>query len=561
MRVRSARRPRTSTKRRTPGSWRPSARVPRRPTTTRPRPRRSKRHARPTERPASRSPRPRSSGRSSPRGTCSATVSRPARSAFAVRSRRSRRRPDSTDHRSTPTPTASGPGSSPPWRRRTCSTAASTRRSRTGRKPDDWPKPSVTAPPSTMPTRPWGRASSLPAGWTTAGRCSSVRSPARGWTTWTRRRPAPTGCWARARPCSSSTTAPRNGCAKASRRPSGTNSGTTATTWPRTWPMSPGRPVAGREADDIARRSLADGRGGITTRTTALHAIGYVALGRGEFDAATEALEEARHLGSRMNELQRLSPALWGLAEVALARGDAGGGRRTGRGGSGGLGQGRRRRLPLSRSWSRARARTWPWAIRPRHGAGRRRWPPRSAPAASRARCRRSTTPPACWRSPTARPARPARRWPPRRPAGRSASAPGKAPGRSWTSPGPISAPTSAATPRDSPPRPGIRPLAWVPAAIVESAEEVLRQARPWLDPGAVGAADGPGVRDRPLRRGRTHQRRDRCGTRDHAQDGSLARGAHPGQARGRPASGDRGLDRVSARATLPAFTAMTAEE
>ena len=73
------------------------------------------------------------------------------------------------------------------------------------------------------------------------------------------------------------------------------------------------------EADDIARRSLADGRGGITTRVTALHVLGYVALGRGELAAATAALEEAGELGSRMRELQRLSPAWWGLAEVALA--------------------------------------------------------------------------------------------------------------------------------------------------------------------------------------------------------------------------------------------------
>ena len=77
------------------------------------------------------------------------------------------------------------------------------------------------------------------------------------------------------------------------------------------------------EADDLARRALADGRGGITTRVTALHVLGYVALGRGELIAAAVALEEARELGSRMRELQRLSPALWGLAEVALARGDA----------------------------------------------------------------------------------------------------------------------------------------------------------------------------------------------------------------------------------------------
>ncbi len=77
------------------------------------------------------------------------------------------------------------------------------------------------------------------------------------------------------------------------------------------------------EADEIARRALADGRGGITTRVTALHVLGYVALGRGELAAAAVALEEARELGSRMRELQRLSPAWWGLAEVALARGDA----------------------------------------------------------------------------------------------------------------------------------------------------------------------------------------------------------------------------------------------
>jgi DNA-binding NarL/FixJ family response regulator/tetratricopeptide (TPR) repeat protein len=77
------------------------------------------------------------------------------------------------------------------------------------------------------------------------------------------------------------------------------------------------------EADEIARRALADGRGGITTRVTALHVMGYVALGRGELDAAVSALEEARLLGVGMQELQRLSPALWGLAEVALARGEA----------------------------------------------------------------------------------------------------------------------------------------------------------------------------------------------------------------------------------------------
>lgn len=75
-------------------------------------------------------------------------------------------------------------------------------------------------------------------------------------------------------------------------------------------------------AAEIAGHALADGRGGITTRITALHVLGYVALGRGHLGEAKAALEEARQLGERMGELQRLAPALWGLAEVALAAGD-----------------------------------------------------------------------------------------------------------------------------------------------------------------------------------------------------------------------------------------------
>ena len=75
-------------------------------------------------------------------------------------------------------------------------------------------------------------------------------------------------------------------------------------------------------AAEVASHALADGRGGITTRITALHVLGYVALGRGNLVDAGATLEEARQLGLQMNELQRLSPALWGLAEVALAAGD-----------------------------------------------------------------------------------------------------------------------------------------------------------------------------------------------------------------------------------------------
>ncbi|HET9344783.1 MAG TPA: AAA family ATPase [Candidatus Limnocylindrales bacterium] len=75
-------------------------------------------------------------------------------------------------------------------------------------------------------------------------------------------------------------------------------------------------------AEEVARHALADGRGGITTRITALHVLGYLGLGRGDWPAAEGALDEARRLGEQMAELQRLSPALWGLAEMARLRGD-----------------------------------------------------------------------------------------------------------------------------------------------------------------------------------------------------------------------------------------------
>jgi len=71
-----------------------------------------------------------------------------------------------------------------------------------------------------------------------------------------------------------------------------------------------------------AEHALADGRGGITTRITALYVLGYLALGRGEWSRAETLLDEAYADGVRMAELQRLSPPLWGLAELARCRGD-----------------------------------------------------------------------------------------------------------------------------------------------------------------------------------------------------------------------------------------------
>jgi DNA-binding CsgD family transcriptional regulator/tetratricopeptide (TPR) repeat protein len=71
-----------------------------------------------------------------------------------------------------------------------------------------------------------------------------------------------------------------------------------------------------------AQLALADGRGGITTRITALHVLGFVHLGRGSFADAVAALSEAASLGEGMSELQRTSPAWWGLAEAALRQDD-----------------------------------------------------------------------------------------------------------------------------------------------------------------------------------------------------------------------------------------------
>ena len=76
------------------------------------------------------------------------------------------------------------------------------------------------------------------------------------------------------------------------------------------------------EATRVAEHALADGRGGITTRITALYVLGYVALGRGDWPRARTFLSEALGLGEGMREIGRLSPPLWGLAETALLAGE-----------------------------------------------------------------------------------------------------------------------------------------------------------------------------------------------------------------------------------------------
>ena len=60
-------------------------------------------------------------------------------------------------------------------------------------------------------------------------------------------------------------------------------------------------------ATQTAQQALADGRGGITTRITAQYVLGFLAMGRGDWEAADTLLQEALAQGEQMAELQRLS--------------------------------------------------------------------------------------------------------------------------------------------------------------------------------------------------------------------------------------------------------------
>ena len=127
-----------------------------------------------------------------------------------------------------------------------------------------------------------------------------------------------------ARRCSSSTTGAERWLRRGHRvRRARPSCGTTALHGRAPRPRAAGRPATGTRAEQTAEHALADGRGGITTRITALYVLGYLALGRGELDRARQACSTRRsRQGESMGELQRLSPPLWGLAEAALLRGD-----------------------------------------------------------------------------------------------------------------------------------------------------------------------------------------------------------------------------------------------
>ncbi|GAA0221432.1 ATP-binding protein [Cryptosporangium japonicum] len=74
-----------------------------------------------------------------------------------------------------------------------------------------------------------------------------------------------------------------------------------------------------------AEQVLADVGGRVLARITTQQVLGYLAIGRGDRDAAREHLEAAYGVGTELREVQRHSPTIWGLAELALRSGDSGG--------------------------------------------------------------------------------------------------------------------------------------------------------------------------------------------------------------------------------------------
>lgn len=76
------------------------------------------------------------------------------------------------------------------------------------------------------------------------------------------------------------------------------------------------------EAEPLARQALADAGGSITTRITALTLLGFLMVARLELPAAHGYLDEALALAEQLGEVNRMTPVLGGLAELALAEHD-----------------------------------------------------------------------------------------------------------------------------------------------------------------------------------------------------------------------------------------------
>ena len=104
----------------------------------------------------------------------------------------------------------------------------------------------------------------------------------------------------------------------ASTTPNAPSGSTTGTTWSAHLAHVHWATGDWQAAEAQARHALADGQSGITTKITALHVLGYLAFGRDEPAGGHSALAQAAELGGQMRELQRVSPAWWGLAETAL---------------------------------------------------------------------------------------------------------------------------------------------------------------------------------------------------------------------------------------------------
>ena len=73
------------------------------------------------------------------------------------------------------------------------------------------------------------------------------------------------------------------------------------------------------EASRAAQQLLTEGEGGITTRIIALHALGFVALGRGRVDAATRAAGRGARLGRGDAGAAALLPGPLGPRRVRAA--------------------------------------------------------------------------------------------------------------------------------------------------------------------------------------------------------------------------------------------------
>ncbi len=77
------------------------------------------------------------------------------------------------------------------------------------------------------------------------------------------------------------------------------------------------------DAVAIAEQSLADGGGGARAAVLAHWALAYVAIGRKQQERAASSLAQADRIARTAAMVDFLLPGLWGLAETALASGDA----------------------------------------------------------------------------------------------------------------------------------------------------------------------------------------------------------------------------------------------